>query len=185
MLARLLAKRTDTNVLGIDCSTNSVAYALMNNGKLEDYGEIEFLGSDVYERLGYAYAMMHQASSTFERANYVAIEKTITVKSPATAVKMGYVAGVVMGSILFHTTAVVKEVAPISWQSAIGNKSLSVAEKAQIRKDNPGHKPSWYQNKGRLLRKQRTIDWAQKTFGIIITSDNVADAIGIAWFASQ
>ena len=106
------------------------------------------------------------------------------VRSTSVAIKMAYVFGAVIAALLKKGATVI-EVPPISWQSFIGNKNLTLAEKNAIKKEFPGKSASWYQNKGRQIRKQRTIDFAKDNFGIELESDNVADSLGIAWWAVQ
>jgi hypothetical protein len=79
----------------------------------------------------------------------------------------------------------VHKVAPISWQSGIGNPNLKKAEKDAIQKEFPGKSKSWYQNKGREIRKARTLEIARGYFSIHDGSDNVGDAVGIALFCSR
>jgi hypothetical protein len=76
----------------------------------------------------------------------------------------------------------VHEVSPITWQNFIGNKSLSKTEKQAFADQYRGLTTATIKNKIREFRKQRTIDWVQQEFGKTITSDNVADAFGVAWY---
>ena len=92
--------------------------------------------------------------------------------------------GAIMGELL-DNGAVVKEVAPITWQSYIGNKNLTKQEKLDMKKSFPDKSASWYNNKSREMRKQRTLDFFNTKFGIALESDNVSDAFGLAWYASQ
>lgn len=166
--------------MGIDCSTNSLAFSFIDKGKLVKYGEVMFQGKDVYHRAGDARRKVEALADEFD-VSYVAIEKTIFAKSIDTAIKMAYVAGTVI-SCLVDTHVSVVEVAPISWQSGIGNPNLTAKEKLQIQKDFPGKSKAWYQNKGREIRKQRTIQWVEDKFGVKVESDNVSDAIGVGWY---
>jgi hypothetical protein len=45
-----LVKTKANRVLGIDASTNSVAFCLMENDKPLKWGKINFVGQDIYER---------------------------------------------------------------------------------------------------------------------------------------
>jgi Holliday junction resolvasome RuvABC endonuclease subunit len=118
------------------------------------------------------------------RADYVAIEAAIAVQNPQTVIQLAYVYGACMG-VLMKNGAKVVTVPPITWQTAIGNPNLKKPEKEQIKLDNPGRKPSWYQNEGRKIRKSRTLDFAKKFFNIKSNSDNIGDAVGIAWYAAN
>lgn len=46
-----LVKTKAHRVLGIDASTNSVAFCLMENNIPIKWGKIEFAGSDIYENI--------------------------------------------------------------------------------------------------------------------------------------
>ncbi len=46
-----LVKTRANKVLGIDASTNSVAFCLMGNDKPLKWGKIEFVGADIYEKI--------------------------------------------------------------------------------------------------------------------------------------
>lgn len=179
-LKRLNAHR----VLGVDASTNSIAFCILEDKKVVSYGEVFFEGSSIYERILDAKRKVAALSDlgTF-KADFMAIEAGVLVRSPAVAIKLAYVFGTIMGEILDDRIKVV-EVTPITWQSYIGNKTLTKDEKAALKKNFPGHTESWYKNKSREIRKQRTIDFV-KSIGVITDSDNVADAAGVAWYAAN
>lgn len=166
--------------MGLDCSTNSLAFSFIQNKKLLKYGEIFFTGPDVYHRASDARKKIEAIKSEFEVSS-VAIEKTIFAKSIDTAIKMAFVSGTVI-SCLVDDHVKVFEVAPISWQAGIGNPNLSTKEKIEIQKAFPGKSKNWYQQKNREVRKQKTKDWVKDTFNLDIKSDNVTDAIGLAWY---
>jgi len=175
-----LAKNKGTKVLGIDASTNSFAFCLMNKDKAVKWGEITFQGADVYERILDAKNKIKSFKHTLD-FDFVVIEAAISVKSVATGMKMAYVFGAIMGELLSDNVEVV-EVHPITWQSYIGNKNYTKAEKDAIRAEFPDKSDNWIKGKIRERRKQRTIDFA-RNLGIQTESDNVADSAGIAWYA--
>src|SRR5687767_320709 len=178
MLSNLAPKAN--SVMGIDCSTQSFAFAIIENDKLKKWGEIQFEGKNVYERILDSRKKIDALSKEFD-VDYVVLEAAIMVRSVQVAIKMAYVFGAVMASILNKNIRVV-EVAPISWQNYIGNKALTPIEKAKIKKENPGKSKSRYTNKYRQVRKDKTKIWVKEKFDKDIGSDNVTDAIGIAWF---
>jgi len=49
----------------------------------------------------------------------------------------------------------------------------------------PGQSKLWYQNKVRQLRKQKTMDYVNDKYGLSVTDDDVADALGIAAFVAS
>jgi hypothetical protein len=152
----------------------------MNEKTPIKWGEIQFDGSDVYERILDAKRKIKSFKNELD-TDFVVIEAAISVKSVATGMKMAYVFGAIMGELLSDNVEVV-EVHPITWQSYLGNKNYTKAEKEAIKLEFPGKSDNWIKGKIRERRKQRTIDFV-RTLGIKTESDNVADAAGIAWYA--
>lgn len=148
-------------------------------------GEFEFEGADVFERLADAQTKTRGLVDLgILQADYIGIESAVMVRNVQTAIKLAYVYGAVMGELM-QGSPVVEEVAPITWQSGIGNPNLKTSEKAAIRKEFPGKSDAWYKNKGREIRKARTLAIARDHFDIDTDSDNVGDAVGIALFVSK
>ena len=175
-----LAKPRSRKVLGIDASTNSIAFCLMNDKVAIKWGEITFEGSDIYQRILDAKRKIKSFKNELD-TDFVVIEAAISVKSIHTGIKMAYVFGAIMGELLSDNMQVV-EVHHITWQSYLGNKNFNKLEKQAVKDEFPGKSETWYKSKIRELRKTKTINFA-KTMGINTESDNVADAAGIAWYA--
>ena len=177
-----LLKPIPVTVMGIDASTNSIAFCILKNGKPYRWGEVNFYGSTIYDRILDAKRKIKALRDSGEfDADAVALEAAIMVRSAATGLKMAYVFGAILGELLDDELEV-SEVHPIEWQSYIGNRNFTKAQKEGVKKENPGKSDSWYKNKIREMRKQVTIDFV-KDMGIDTNSNNVADAAGIAWFA--
>jgi len=179
-LAQIKAHR----ILGVDASTNSFAFCIIENDKVIKYGEVIFEGSDVYERILDAKRKIAALSNmgVFD-VDFMAIEAAVMVKSANTGLKMAYVFGTIIGEILSDNIEVV-EVHPISWQSFIGNKNFTKAQKEAVKKQNPGRSENWIKNKIREMRKNITNNFAKK-HGVTTNSDNVSDSFGIAWYAAH
>jgi Holliday junction resolvasome RuvABC endonuclease subunit len=177
-----LKKTKASRVLGIDASTQSVAFCVLENGAPKSYGEVFFDGSDVYERMLDAKRKIRALKDIgmFD-VDFVAIEAGVVVKSTHVGIKMAYVFGVIMAELLENNIEVV-ECHPITWQSFIGNKNYTKVQKEAVKQEFPGKSETWYKNKIRTLRKEATLQFMHDK-GIITTSDNVADAAGIAWYA--
>ena len=178
-----LAKPKANRVLGIDASTNSFAFCLMKGKTPVKWGEITFEGADVYERILDAKNKIRSFKRELD-TDFIVIEAAISVRSIHTGIKMAYVFGAIMGELLSDGVEV-KEVPPISWQSAINNKNFNKSEKEAVRLEFPDKSDNWIKNKIREKRKQKTIDWVEKTYGIVLESDNVADAFGIAYYVTS
>lgn len=180
-----LTKKQAKRVIGIDASTNSLAFAVFEDGKPVKCGEVFFTGATVFERLNDAKKKTAAlVKSGVLKGDYVAIEAAIMVRNIETAIDLAYVYGAIIGELMVFNPEVHK-IYPISWQSGIGNPNLKKAEKDALIKDNPGKSKTWYQNKGREIRKQRTLDIARKHFAIPSDSDNVGDAVGLALFCNE
>lgn len=177
-----LAKSIDESVLGIDASTRSIAFCLFKNKKPVRWGEIFFEGSDVYERILDAKKKVNVIAKTFP-SDFVAIEAAVMVRSANTGLKMAYIFGAIMGELIADGRKVV-EVHPITWQSYIGNKNFTKADKEKLKKDYLDKSDNWYKNKMREIRKQKTINFCRH-LGVVVESDNVADACGIGWYAAN
>jgi len=115
--------------------------------------------------------------------DFVAIEAAVSVKSVATGLKMAYIFGTIMSELINDNIDVI-EIHPITWQSYIGNKNFTKAEKEEVKINNPNRSDNWIKAKIREMRKQKTINFV-KNLGVITENDNVADATGIAWYAAN
>lgn len=177
------AKPKASSVIGIDASTHSLAFAVIDNGVLIKHGEITLSGQSFYDRLIDCRRKSDQILHPID-VDYIAIEKAIMVRSTDTALKLGMIVGIVISSLASVSTEV-EEVAPISWQSYIGNPSIAGGKKKAIISQYPDKSSSWINNHIREMRKQKTIAWAEKRYNKKINSDNVADAIGIATYVAE
>jgi hypothetical protein len=99
-------------------------------------------------------------------------------------IKLSYVYGVVIAELM-STGAKVITISPSSWQAYIGNKNPTKDEKSAIRALNPGYADSWYKNKLRNMRKQRTADYFNKKYNLNVVDFDVADSFGIAHYANK
>jgi Holliday junction resolvasome RuvABC endonuclease subunit len=178
-----LVKVKANRVLGIDASTASVAFCLMENDIPIKWGKIDLKGNDIYEKIYDAKikvrAMLDELSS-----DYIAVEGAVLVRSPDAVIKLSYVYGVVI-SELMSTGAKVITISPTSWQAYIGNKNPTKDEKAAIRVKSPGYADSWYKNQLRNMRKQRTADYFNRKYNLNVVDFDVADSFGIAHYANK
>lgn len=177
-----LAKVPEKRVLGIDASTRSIAFCLFDNKKPVKWGEVFFDGGDVYERILDAKKKVKAIVNTLP-SDFVAIEAAVMVRSANTGLKMAYIFGAIIGELIDDGRRVV-EVHPITWQSYIGNKNFTKAQKLELQEKYPNKSANWYKAKMREIRKQKTIDFCSQ-LGVVVESDNVADACGIAWYATN
>jgi Holliday junction resolvasome RuvABC endonuclease subunit len=182
VLLKKLKKPIEGRVLGIDASTNSIAFCIIDNKKIVKYGEINFFGQDVYDRIVDAKRKVAAIIDQFD-ADLVAIEAAVMVRSANTGLKMAYIFGAIMAEVINDGKRVV-EVHPITWQSYIGNTNFTKAQKESVRQKFPGKSDNWYKAKIREMRKQITMDYFSN-LGLSTDSDNVSDAAGVAWYVSN
>jgi Holliday junction resolvasome RuvABC endonuclease subunit len=178
-----LVKTKAHRVLGIDASTNSIAFCLMENDQPLKWGKINLVGNDIYEKIYDAKVKMSVMLEELQ-ADYIAVEGAVLVRSPDAVIKLSYVYGVVIAELM-STGAKVITISPSAWQSYIGNKNPTKQEKAAIRLANPGYAESWYKNQLRNMRKQRTADYFNLKYGLSILDFDVADSFGIAHYANK
>lgn len=173
--------RHGSSVVGLDCSTKSIAFCQMKKGKPTHWGEIELRGATAFERIHDAKAKM---KSLGLKADVVAIESAIYVNNMKASISLAYVYGAVLGELMTNNSRVYA-IEPLKWQAPIGNKLWTAKEKAALQAANPGRAKTWYKQEVYRRRKQYTIDWVKKTYGIELDSDNVADSFGLARFVTE
>lgn len=165
-------------VLGLDLSTNSIAFGIIKNGKLVNRGELDLKG-ELYSRI----AVAGKTSKILCDANpdVVAFETAAFVNNRQVVIKLAMVTGAVLSSFDPYDTMFM-EVAAITWQSYIGNSPSTKKDKAKLKKET-GKSDSWVKNEIRKRRKQYTIDYVENKFNKTFESDNLADACAIASYA--
>lgn len=182
-IAAQLAKNKAQRVIGIDCSTKSLAYSIFDNKELIEYGEISFDGADTFERLADGQSRLSEIKDKF-KADIIVMESAVYVQNKKTVILLAYSFGAILSAIL-HKGCKVEEFTPTEWQFAIGNKVLTAKEKQELIDETPGKSKSWYKNRFREFRKQRTADWVKDKFDIEIESDNITDAIAIGYVGAE
>jgi Holliday junction resolvasome RuvABC endonuclease subunit len=178
-----LKKTQASRVLGIDASTNSIAFCLMENDVPLKWGKINLSGEDIYDKIYDAKVKMSSMLNEL-KSDYIVVEGAVFVKSADAVIKLSYVYGVVIAELM-STGAKVITISPSSWQAYIGNKNPTKEEKAAIRAKSPGYADSWYQNQLRNMRKQRTVDYFNKKYNLSLEDFDVADSFGIAHYSNS
>ncbi len=85
-----LKKIQANRVLGIDASTNSIAFCLMENDIPLKWGKIDLVGQDIYEKIYNAKLRMNLMLDEL-KSDYIAVEGAILVRSPDAVIKLSYV----------------------------------------------------------------------------------------------
>ena len=178
-----LVKTKAHRVLGIDASTNSIAFCLMEDDKPLKWGKVELSGTTIFDKILDAKIKMHAMLEEL-RSDYIVVEGAVLVRSPDAVIKLSYVYGVVIAELM-STGAKVITISPTSWQAYIGNKNPTKDEKSAIRLKHPGYADSWYKNQIRNMRKQRTVDYFNSKYSLSLDDFDVADSFGIAHYANK
>jgi hypothetical protein len=170
--------------IAIDASTNSLAFAFFDFGKLDMFGKILFEGKDIYQKCIDASKKVKGLLSLDHFANSsLVIEHTVFMNSPKTAADLALVQGAIIGAAGTVGITEIGKVSPITWQSYLGNKKLTKEEQLQIRSANPGKSVSWYKTYERDFRKRRTVKLLEIIYDKEIKDYDVADAAGIGHWA--
>lgn len=178
-------KHKHEKILGIDASTNSLAFCYMKNSSPVRWGELQYSHStNLFERLGSIEQRAGIIVDMFPDLDYVVIEAPVKVMNMRVAIHLAYSYGIVAAKFAARGIEVT-DVPPVVWQKYIGNFPFTKAEKLNLRSDFPGKSKSWYSTRERAIRKQRTIDWVKEEFNITILSNNVTDAFGVCWHAGK
>lgn len=173
-------KRTNAKrVLGIDASTASVAFCLIEDGKIVKVGKLPVVGMTIYDKIKDA-GTKAKALKKITSPDYVAIEQAIMVKSADAGLKIAMVVGALLTNLLDKKTEVVT-ITPIQWQSYIGNNNFTKAMKEEVKAQYPGKGDAFIKARIRDIRKQKTMDFFKK-YGVKIEDNDVGDACGIAYY---
>jgi hypothetical protein len=178
------AQSMPQSFIAIDASTNSLAFSMFQGKELLRYGKVDFVGSNPYYKAGAAAKRSVPFFKSYT-VDAIVVEAAIFSNSPKTAMALSLVQGAVISAGQVAGIDRIETVSPITWQSFIGNPLLKPIEKKKIKTDNPGHVASWYKNKHRMMRKQRTIDLVCDRYGLELTDNDITDAIGIGWYVSE
>jgi Holliday junction resolvasome RuvABC endonuclease subunit len=170
------------NILAIDASTNSLAFAIFSDKTLVRYGKIRFEGLNAYQKLGDAARKTLPFLKHFD-VDAIVIEHTVFINSPKTASDLALIQGALLGAAKLAGIKTAGSINPITWQSFIGNNKLTAKEKQDLMLEFPGKSKNWYQNKSREIRKQKTIKFVNAFYDKNIQDDDVADAVGIGHYA--
>lgn len=170
-------------VMGVDCSTQKMSWVIVDeNGKIDDYGEIFFIGSNFIKRYQDIRTKVMAELDTFKDVDYIAFEKAIMARNQDVALKLAGSFAVAL-SCLAEVDAQAVEVAPTTWQTAIGNPVIKAEGKKQLLAMHTELKTKSKQQAFiRNYRKQKTIDYVENRTGIKMPNDDLGDAAGIALF---
>ena len=175
-------------VLGVDGSSKALAFCLFvrdgDDWTPEQWGKMTIDGDDVFERCGDINRKLHGLMKHLD-PDHVTVESVIYVNNRSVVIQLAKIIGAMIG-VVVATGRTVQEVPPVTWMNYIGNATRDSAEtKRALAKEFPKKSKNWYKGELRRRRKQRTLDWVLDTYGIDIDDDDVGDAFGIGYYATQ
>lgn len=175
---RPVAKR----LMGIDASSQSIAFTVWADNKPVKWGKIYLDGKNIYEKCGDANRKMYALMDELD-VDGVAIEAAIYVNNRQVVIALAQVFGSIIG-VAEALGKTVQEVAPATWMSYIDNPMRpSAEEKDEVNKKYSDKSKNWRKNKHREIRKQRTINYFNENFNVEIDDDDVADSMAVGYYA--
>ena len=171
-------------IMGVDCSSNTLAFSIFEDEDLVHWGEIKFGKGDIMHRANNANRVVNNLIDNdpmFQNIEHIFYESAVYIQNKKTVILLAYAFGAAIAPFA-KPGVVVEGVVPTAWQNFIGNKAFTKAEKQGLKNDNPGKSESWLKEKMRSMRKQRNIDFVKKQFDVVAKNDNVADAICVGFF---
>ena len=172
-----------SRVVGIDCSSKSLAFAVFDDGELIKYGEILFGKGDVYERMHRAVSEMTALAEFFGKADAISYEAPVYINNRKTVITLSMVLGAALSPLLKPGT-LVYPTPPIVWQRFM-NPALTKDERAEIANKHSDKSKAWIKAKIRETHKQRGVDKVQELYGVKVASDDVSDALLVGAYGTR
>jgi Holliday junction resolvasome RuvABC endonuclease subunit len=176
-------KYDTSRTLGLDLSTKSMAFAVLEDDTLSAYGKLYIEGNTIWDRAAIAnrntYALLK-----ITKPSHVAVESAVFVNNRSVVIKLAYVYGSVAG-VIGAKGYTMTEVSPLTWGAYIGNPVNNKTQKALLKREFPGKTESWLKSEARRRRKQFTMDWVYSEYGIRLEDDDIADAVAVAFYALE
>lgn len=179
-----LKKEKPRRIMGIDCSSNSLAYSVFDDGALVRYGVVNFGKGDVWRRMGRANDITNALSEALVGdVDAIYFESAAYVQNKQTVILLAYALGAAMAPFIKKGT-LVEPIPAVVWQRAIGNNPWTKEQKEDLRKLHPERTKVWLANEMRKQRKQKTIEWVSEKFRVKTSNDDLADAIALGYVGS-
>lgn len=169
-------------IVSVDASTNNIAYAIFEGDSLVRSGKAQFAGTTIYKKISSAVEIVYEVVKEMN-VDALVIERAVFINSPKTMSELSMVQGAILAGASLAGVRVFRGTNPVAWQSFIGNKVLTKAEKLHIVSRFPGKSKSYYKGIEREIRKQRTIDFVNINYDLSIEDNDIADAIGIGHYS--
>jgi Holliday junction resolvasome RuvABC endonuclease subunit len=178
----VINKKSAIRVIGIDPSTNSLAFAVVDRntkGKvtLQKKGKINFKGdpqSVKFKKISSWIQSLDIITGPFD--TQCVIEQTIFIQNPQTSRLMAYITGYTWGRMI-QAGIPVSDIGPMKWKSWLGYKKVTKAQKEQWAEEGLSAKD--VKKKANFERKHRT-RLILEDKGVREEDDDIMDAVGIA-----
>ena len=178
----VINKKSAIRVIGIDPSTNSLGFAVVDrnsDGKvfLNVKGKINFKGdpqSVKFRKISSWIESLDLYTGAFD--TQCVIEQTIFIQNPQTSRLMAYITGYTWGRMI-QAGIPVSDIGPMTWKSWLGYKKVTKKQKDQWADE--GLSPKDVKKKANFERKHRTRIILEEK-GIEEEDDDIMDSIGIA-----
>jgi len=179
-LDKLIKVSEVETVMGVDASSTSIAFSYFKGNNLLRWGKVYVDGENNYEKSADAYSKFYALCGSLS-PDLVVIESSVYVNNNKVMRQLSMMMGALSAAAV-NKGCRVAEVPPITWQSYIGNKNFTKEEKSKMKKDNPDATDSAFKSIMRRERKERTIQFVDKSFGVKVEDDDVADAISVGFY---
>ena len=112
MSLKKLIKQNASTVMGIDSSTNSIAFCLFDGEPLK-WGKVEFHGNNIYDKVIDCRDKLPFIKDEVN-PDYICIESAIMVKSQAVAIHMAMIVGSIISGLAKNPNSIIT-IPPIQW----------------------------------------------------------------------
>lgn len=165
-------------VLGLDTSTQSVAWCLYDATGPVRWGEVSFVGKNAFERIADAQSKVRTVFKDV-KPDVILFEAAAYIQNKQTVILLAMALGNILGAVT-HPGTQVYSVPAITWQTVVGNPIFTKQEKEDLKKQFPDKSAVWLKDEMRRMRKERTAQLVETNYGIKSDNDNLTDAIMIA-----
>lgn len=173
LVSHLGVKVDRTRVLGIDPSTNSIAFTLVENEKPVIWGKVIFYRkASLPEKMNMMHHVIDVILEKTGEPTYVVVEQMISVQNPQTTRVLSYMAGAIMLEFAIRHIDIA-DCPPMTWKNYHGykrvTKAMGLSKKEADR-----------------LRKSQIQDAIELVYPYFNVNDNdIADSCGIALWGAE
>ena len=169
-------------LLSIDPSSHSIAFAVMDEGKLVAKGKVDFTkGCTTHDRMKVIAASM-PALISHHSIDYVLIEESIWIQNPNTSRTLAYIVGGIWSQVA-SSRALGGHVGPLQWKRELGYETVKQKEIkawAELYGPNDAKKIAAWERK---MRVRRIVE--PRIPNLYEPDGDIMDAIAIGMWGSE